>query len=212
MEIRISVFNILVASELVRGLLAGCDTYAIHVAYALRTLLVGGILVRYRSLYYELSERTLDGLALLVGAGIFVLWVVLEGHYPLFSGATSHFDPTIFGTGICLLLLSVRFVGSVFVAAFIEELFTRSFMMRYAIDPDKWAEVAIGTYTFTSFVVVTLFFGFAHFQWLPGILAGILLNLLVYKRRNIFSCVEAHGMANLLLFFYVIYTKSWFFW
>ena len=204
----------LVMGELVRGLLVGYDAYHIYVAYALRTVIVGGILVRYRSLYTELGvQRKLDILALLTGAFIFALWVGLEGHYPAFSGASSHFyDPYSFGTGMSVMLLCVRFVGSVLVAAFIEEVFTRSFLMRYIIEPERWAEVPVGTYTFTSFMVVALFFGFSHFQWLPGILAGIILNLLLYKRRILFSCVEAHAMANLLLFFYVVYTESWFFW
>ena len=205
----------LLIGELVPGLLCGYDAhYHIYAAYTLRTVIVGGILLRYRSVYTELTDRTLDGLALLTGALIFALWVGLDGHYPVFSGASSqsHFDPSLFGTGMLIILVSVRFVGSVLVAAFIEELFTRSFLMRYVIEPERWAEIPVGMYTFTSFMVVALFFGFAHVQWLPGILAGILLNLLLYKRQNIVSCVEAHAMANLLLFFYVLYTESWFFW
>ena len=202
----------LIIGELVPGLLVGYDAYHLYVAYALRTVVVGGILVRYRSLYRELNERRIDVVALLVGVLIFAWWVGLEGHYPLFFGASSHFDPSVFGTEMLIILLSVRLVGSVLVAALIEELFCRSFLIRYVIDPDKWADIPVGTYTLASFVVVVLFFGFVHFQWLPGLLTGIILNLLLYKRRNIFSCVQAHAMANLLLFFYVVYTKSWFFW
>ncbi|MGB7002767.1 MAG: hypothetical protein WBE22_12340 [Halobacteriota archaeon] len=33
------------------------------------------------------------------------------------------------------------------IAAFIEELFIRSFLLRVLTDPDKWADVPIGTYT-----------------------------------------------------------------
>lgn len=197
---------------LVSSLLAGCGDNPLYVAYTLRTLIVGGILLRYRSLYSELKERRLDLLALLAGALIFALWVGLDGHYPMFSSASSYYNPTVFGTELQIILLSVRLVGSVLVAAVIEELFVRSFLLRFLIDPDKWADVPVGTYTLGSFVVVVLFFGFAHFQWLPGILTGIILNLLLYKRKNIYSCVQAHAIANLMLFLYVIYTGSWFFW
>jgi len=202
----------IVIGELVRGLLVGYDAYHLYATYTLQTVIVGGILLRYRSLYTELNEQRFDALALLLGALIFAWWVSLEGWYPMLFGASSHFEPSVFGTGMLIFLLSLRLVGSVLVAAFIEELFCRSFLMRYVIDPDKWTDIPVGTYTLASFVVVALFFGFAHFQWLPGLLAGIILNLLLYKRRNIFSCVQAHAMANLLLFFYVVYTKSWFFW
>ena len=197
---------------LVSGLLVGYEDYHLYVAYAVRTLIVGAILLRYRSLYTELRERKLDPLALLIGLLIFALWVGLDGHYPMFSSASSHYDPTVLGTEMLIVLLCLRLVGSVLVAAFIEELFIRSFLLRVLIDPDKWADVPVGTYTLGSFIVVVLFFGFAHFQWLPGMLTGILLNLLLYKRKSIFSCVQAHAIANLMLFLYVIYTGSWFFW
>ena len=147
----------LIIGELVPGLLVGYDAYHLYVAYALRTVIVGGILLRYRSLYIELNVRRLDVMALLVGVLIFAWWVGLEGHYPLFSGASNHFDPSVFGTGMLIILLSLRLVGSVLVAAFIEELFCRSFLMRYVIDPEKWADIPVGTYTFASFVVVALF-------------------------------------------------------
>ncbi|KAF5432056.1 hypothetical protein C5S39_04465 [Candidatus Methanophagaceae archaeon] len=202
----------LVIGEIVPQLLVGYDAYHLYVAYGLRTVIVGGILLRYRSLYTELATRKFDVLALLVGVLVFILWVGLEGHYPMFSTASSHYDPTSFGSGMLIVLLSLRLIGSVLVAAFIEELFNRSFLIRYLIDPDKWADVPIGTYTFMSFAVVSLFFGFAHFRWLPGLLTAMILNLLLYQRKNIFACVQAHAMANLLLFLYVIYTESWFFW
>ncbi len=66
-----------------------------------------------------------------------------------------------------------------------------------------------GAYTFGSFVIVTLFFGFSHFRWLPGILTAILLNLLLYRTKNLSSCVVAHVTANLLLIVYVVYTRGW---
>ncbi len=202
----------LVIGEIVPGLLVGYEEYHLFVAYGLRTVIVGGILLRYRSLYTELAVRKLDVLALLVGMLIFVLWVGMEGHYPMFSTASRHYNPSIFGSGVQIVLLSLRLIGSVLVAAFIEELFNRSFLLRYIIDPERWADVPIGAYTFASFAVVALFFGIAHFRWLPGLLTGIILNLLLYKRKDIFACVQAHAMANLLLFLYVVYTESWFFW
>jgi CAAX prenyl protease-like protein len=206
-------FVIYIGTEvLVSGLLVGYVAYQLYVAYALRTLIAGGILIYYRSLYTELKERRLDLLALLAGALIFALWVCLDGRYPVFSSVSSHFDPTVFGTELLIILLCIRLVGSVLVAAFIEELFIRSFLLRVLIEREKWADVPVGTYTLGSFVVVVLFFGFAHLQWLPGILTGIILNLLLYKRKSIFSCVQAHAIANLMLFLYVIYTGSWFFW
>ncbi len=119
-----------------------------------------------------------------------------------------HYDPTIFDTTAFGFLILARFAGSVLVAPLIEELFCRSFLMRYVID-ERWQDVPIGTYTLGSFVIVTLFFGFSHFRWLPGILTAVLLNLLLYRTKNLSSCVVAHATANLLLLVYVVYTGGW---
>ncbi|MCK4459242.1 MAG: CAAX prenyl protease-related protein [Methanosarcinales archaeon] len=198
----------LVMGDLTRVILPCFEEYHICLAYCLRTIAVGYILIRYRSLYAELAERRLDGTSVLIGAIIFILWIGLEGHYPVFSSADVHYDPTIFDTATFGFLILTRFAGSVLVAPFIEELFCRSFLMRYAID-SKWQDVPIGAYTFGSFAIVTLFFGFSHFRWLPGILTAILLNLLLYRTKNLSSCVAAHATANLLLLVYVVCTGEW---
>jgi len=199
----------LVMSDLTRAILPGAfEEYHIYIAYALRTIAVGYILIRYRSLYTELARWRLDGTSVPIGVIIFLLWVGLEGLYPVFSSADVHYDPAIFDTHVFGFLILTRFAGSVLVAPLIEELFCRSFLMRYAIDA-RWQDVPIGAYTLGSFVIVTLFFGFSHFRWLPGILTAILLNLLLYRTKNLSSCVVAHATANLLLLVYVVYTGEW---
>ena len=198
----------LVMGDLTRAILPGFEDYHIYLAYCLRTVAVGCILFRYRSLYTELARWRLDGTSVLVGVVVFLLWIGLEGLYPMLSSADTHYDPTIFDTAAFGLLILMRFAGSVLVAPLIEELFCRSFLMRYAVDPE-WQDVPIGAYTFGSFVIVTLFFGFSHFRWIPGILTAVLLNLLLYRTNNLSSCVVAHATANLLLLVYVVYTGEW---
>ncbi len=199
----------LVMGDLTRAILPGAfEEYHIYITYCLRTAVVGYILVRYRSLYTELTRWRLDGGSVLIGAAIFLLWVGLDGLYPMFSSADTHYDPTIFDTAAFGFLILARFAGSVLVAPLVEELFCRSFLMRYAIDA-RWQDVPIGTYTLGSFAIVTLFFGFSHFRWLPGVLVAILLNLLLYRTKNLSSCVVAHATANLLLLMYVVYTREW---
>ena len=198
----------LVMGDLTRAILHGFEEYHIYIAYCLRTIAVGYILIRYRSLYTELARWRLDGTSVLIGVIICILWVGLEGLYPVYSSAGTHYDPTIFDTPVFGFLILARFAGSVLVAPFIEELFCRSFLMRYVIDA-RWQDVPIGAYTFGSFAIVTLFFGFSHFRWLPGILTAILLNLLLYRTKNLSSCVVAHATANLLLLAYVVYAGKW---
>ncbi|MCK4459921.1 MAG: hypothetical protein KAU52_09420, partial [Methanosarcinales archaeon] len=109
----------LVMGDLTRIVFTNFDEYHIYITYCLRTIAVGYILIRYRSLYAELAERRLDGTSILIGAIIFLLWVGLEGLYPVFSSADSHYDPTIFDTAASGFLILMRFAGSVLVAPFI---------------------------------------------------------------------------------------------
>jgi CAAX prenyl protease-like protein len=200
------------AGDLARFVFPGYEQYHIYIGYTLRTFLIGFVLWNARSMFSELSKShsIFDSTAVLFGITIFAIWVGLEGLYPQFFSAEAHYDPTIFGSALMIVLILVRFVGSVLVAPVIEELFMRSFLLRYIINP-KWEDVPIGAYTFESFAIVTLVFGFSHYRWLPGIITAILLNLLLYREKNIVSCIVAHGIANLLLLVYVIATNSWFF-
>ena len=105
----------------------------------------------------------------------------------------------------------LKLIISVVLAPVVEEVFTRFFLIRWLVEKN-WKKVKLGKYTHLSFIVTVLFFGFSHNRWLPGLITGVILNLLLYKRKNIGSCVLAHGVANLALGIYVIYTGSWHFW
>jgi uncharacterized membrane protein YcaP (DUF421 family) len=56
----------LMMGDLTRVILPGFEEYHIYITYCLRTIAVGYILIRYRSLYAELAERRLDGTSILI--------------------------------------------------------------------------------------------------------------------------------------------------
>ena len=92
-----------------------------------------------------------------------------------------------------------------------EELFWRSFFIRYLIGPD-FSKVPIGMATWPSFLLTTVLFGLEHNLFFAGIMAGIAYNLLLYYTRSISHCIIAHGLTNLLLGIYVLTTERWHFW
>lgn len=144
-----------------------------------------------------------DFFPILLGALIFFFWVLLEGFHPIL-GQTSFFPESY-------LLLISRLFSFIILTPIIEEFFTRNFLARILIS-NKWKNVPLGKFSPTSFIITALFFAFSHNRWLPGLIAGILLNYLIYKRRNMSSVILAHSTANLFLAIYVIFTKSWFLW
>jgi len=110
----------------------------IYLGYIFRTAVVGLVLFKIRTRYPELSKihRTIDPSALALGLVIFIVWVGLEGRYPAPFSPEVHYDPTIFSGPLMWLLILIRLVGSVMVAPVIEELFMRSFLIRYAVNPE----------------------------------------------------------------------------
>jgi CAAX prenyl protease-like protein len=92
-----------------------------------------------------------------------------------------------------------------------EEIFWRSFMLRYVITSD-FTSVRIGTFTLTSFLICAVLFGLEHNLLLAGIMAGAVYSLLLYWTKSIFQCVLAHAVTNLALGLYVLQTGHWQFW
>lgn len=144
-----------------------------------------------------------DTISVLIGFVIFLSWILLEGFYPIL-GTTSYAPESN-------TFLLVRIFSFVIITPIIEEFFTRNFLARILVKND-WEKVPIGKFTATSFILTALFFGFSHNRWLPGLIAGALLNYLIYKKKNMNSIILAHSTANILLAIYIIYTKSWVFW
>ena len=168
----------------------------------LRLSLLTIMLIFYRK-YYKFKLQ-FDILTVFIGIATFAAWVLLEGKYRMI-GTSSWYIPTN------NLLLFSRILTFVIIAPIIEEFFVRDFLARILVS-SSWQKVRLGTFTTPSFVITTLFFGLSHSRWLPGIIAGVLFNYLIYKKKNMDSVVTAHMIANFLLVVYILHTGSWQFW
>lgn len=103
----------------------------------------------------------------------------------------------------------VRMCGLALVVPVIEEFFLRGFLMRYFARPDWW-QVPIGTWERTGVAVVTVVAVLMH----PGeVLAALawfsLVTALLLWGKNLWDCVAAHAVTNLLLGLYVLVTGTW---
>jgi hypothetical protein len=188
-----------------------------HLWYLAKTVVVGAMLWGFRGHYVELGwSRTVADwtTGLSVGVIVLVVWVAPEETLePLRIGDGAGFDPYAFGLGTILTwaVIAVRVFGAAVVVPVMEELFWRSFLMRYLIDTD-FKSVALGAFSTFSFAVVAVAFGFEHDRWLVGIAAGVAYGGLLVWRRDLFTCVLAHGVTNLGLGLYVLRTGEWSFW
>lgn len=185
------------------------------VGYALKLVLVAILMWFCRESWRDLARPTPGSVALAVVVGLLVAlgWVGLDGHYPTFAflGTRQSFDPTTLGPAMKAAFLVVRLIGLVLIVPPIEELFYRSFLMRWIVDPN-YRKVPIGKVTPLGLAATTLVFAFSHPEWLPAILTGLAWGWLVAKTGNVTACVLSHAVANMALCFYVITTGDWKYW
>jgi CAAX prenyl protease-like protein len=156
-------------------------------------------------------------LGLAVGLGMLVtaLWVGLDGVYPVFGGVGSRaaFNPNTLPTAPKIGFLAVRLLGLVLVVPLFEELFWRSFVIRWIIDPDDFRRVPVGRVTLTAGAITATLFAVEHpAEWLPALLTGALWAWLLQRTRSVSACFVSHAVANLGLGIYVLATGQWKFW
>ncbi|MFN3193464.1 MAG: CAAX prenyl protease-related protein [Aureliella sp.] len=107
--------------------------------------------------------------------------------------------------------VAVRLFGIAVLVPIAEELFWRGFLLRWLIDTE-WQKVKLGEYSFQSCAIVTLMFTAAHQEWFAAATYCLLINGLLYWRKDLWQCVVAHGVSNALLVAYILWTKEWWLW
>jgi CAAX prenyl protease-like protein len=199
--------------------------------YLAKVVVVGGLLWTFRRAYTEIQVRWHPTLLVpvAVGVGVIVVWVGLDPYYPqtlrewqVFTNGgvrrfehaeklAGAFNPFAGGMLPGPMAVVVRILGAVGVVPIFEELFWRSWFMRFLIR-DDFRSVPLGSFTWMSFGVTAGVFGMTHHEWLAGILCGVAFGWLVVWRRDLFPCIVAHAVANAALAGYVLATGSWQFW
>jgi CAAX prenyl protease-like protein len=178
--------------------------------YPATTIVVGLSLFYFRDTWREEIRFSMDWLALLCGVFVFVIWVLPDGFYPQIG--QSQFNPYEYADGQGVyFVIGFRMIGAALVVPLMEELFWRSFALRFMIS-SHFKSVPLGHFSWFSFLIVSIAFGFEHHQWLPGILAGLVYAGVLYRSRNLFSPILSHSVTNLLLAIYVLFTGKWEFW
>jgi uncharacterized protein len=108
--------------------------------------------------------------------------------------------------------LAIRFIGLALIVPIIEEFFLRGFLMRFVVR-ENWWTVPFGTLTPAAAVIGTAVPMLMH----PGELLAAavwfsLVTWLMFRTKNIWDCVAAHAVTNLLLGIYVVTQHQWQLW
>ena len=181
--------------------------------YALKTGVVLGLLLYWRRHYTELAGFALAAraiaLALLTGTVVFLLWIQLDASW-MSIGKADGFDPRDDGR-IDWRLVLLRIAGAALVVPVMEELFWRSFLLRW-IDAADFLARAPRLASARAFVVSVLLFGIEHHLWLAGMVAGAAYTLLYMHSGSLWSPILAHGVTNGVLGVWIISGGYWNYW
>ena len=187
------------------------------IAYAVKLSIVAVLAWYYRGTWNDFRPRPnaiAIALGIMTGLLVCVGWVGLDGHYPTFKflgGSRSAFDPFLLEPAWRWAFICVRLLGLVVLVPVFEELFWRSFLLRWLID-NEFTRVPIGKVTLMAGAVTSVLFSLAHPEWLPALLTGALWALLLWWTKSLSACLISHATANLALGVYVIVTHNWKFW
>lgn len=183
--------------------------------YALRAGAALLVMAAYARAYVELADaRTVSGRewaqAAALGAAVFVAWIALD--QPWAGGsAGAGFDATAGDGRIDWALVALRLAGAVAVVPLMEELFWRSFILRWIARRDFLNQVPAEA-GLRALIVSALVFGVEHELWLAGIVAGLAYGFLYMRSGSLWLAVAAHATTNLLLGIWVVVTGNWRLW
>jgi uncharacterized protein len=199
--------------------------------YAAQVLPVAVLLAVWWRHFDELSLASAPtaaewGLAVGVGLTVFGLWITLDAPWMTLTawtgdtvGAAPSFVPTGPDGELLWGLIAIRIAGAALLVPVMEELFWRSFLMRWVqagepgdrgaasfrqVDPRR---VGLRAVALTTFV-----FMLAHTLWLAAIVAGVAYAWLYIRTGKLWVAVISHAVTNAALGAWVVATRSWSFW
>ncbi|QOJ22555.1 MAG: CAAX prenyl protease-related protein [Gammaproteobacteria bacterium] len=192
----------------------GWEPNELRMLYAVKIAVVAGLLWVMRSAYSELRWPSGAGLrlwvaALAAGVVVFIAWINLTADW-MVMGESVGFDPRENGE-IDWFLVTVRIIGAALVVPVMEELFWRSFLMRWIENPNFLA-VNPAHVGFKALCIAAALFALAHSLWLAGLFAGVVYGLLYVRSGTLWAPILAHAITNGILGVWIVITGNWGFW
>lgn len=182
--------------------------------YPLKIVLVVGVLATFRLSYSELRgfKFSFGDAVLSLGAGliVFAVWVGMDIPWGVIGELGAGYDPRVEGR-VDWLLAGFRLAGAALVVPLMEELFWRSFLMRW-VDKSDFRSVSPAAVSLNAVLISSVVFGFEHQQWLAGIFAGLVYAWLYRRSGHLNYAIFAHAVTNGALGVWVLTSGQWSYW
>ncbi|TWU59878.1 CAAX amino terminal protease self- immunity [Rubripirellula tenax] len=149
----------------------------------------------------------------LLGIVLAAMWMAPYVMFPSLrpESGDGEFDPMMAGVALWPVVFGVRMIGYAMVTPWMEELFMRSFVMRYAEvlrnepstgDPsdstDDFRKIPLAHFTWVSFLGVVGVFLATHqmWEWIVMLPWAVATNLWFYYRKSLFALIVVHAATN----------------
>ena len=188
-------------------------------AYIARAAIAGFLLIAFRRYYTRISWKYW-WLGIIAGVLGIVQWIgmdsLLQWAVPsLFAlDHKAAFNPfEYFATSSAAWSwTAIRIASASLVVPFMEELFWRDYLWRRLDAPNDFKLSTVGVKNWTAVVAVSAAFAFVHVQMPTAFVWGLMVAALLIYTRSLGACIIMHGVTNLLLAGYVLWTKEWAWW
>jgi hypothetical protein len=184
--------------------------------YGLNLLVVGGLLLAWWREWGELARQNAPDVrqvlaAIGIGLVVFVLWIHLDAPWMQVGEPAAVFRPVDSQGQLLWPLIVVRWLGATLLVPVMEELFWRSFLMRWLQAPvfESLPPQQVGP---KAVLLSTFVFVLAHPLWLAATVAGLAYALLYRQTGKLWTAVIAHAVTNGALGLWVVATGVWQFW
>lgn len=183
-------------------------------SYVIRIGVVSALLIYFWRDYIELKSKPVPAdflYAAIAGGIVFMIWIF---PYPdwLGGGDQSLFNPYAGESDLSAWVwASMRLTGAALIVPVMEELFWRSYVMRW-FDKADFLSVSPARVSGYAYVGSACLFALEHHLWLAGLIAGLVYGELYKTYKNLWVPIAAHAVTNGLLGGWVLWSHQWSYW
>ncbi len=167
--------------------------------YVVQLGTVSALLLALWARYGELRDSSITArhamLGVAFGLVVYVLWIALDQPWATFGSARP------VGNAFAqhaLAFAVVRMIGVAFIVPIMEELFWRSFLMRW-IERQDFLAVAPAAVGIRALLIASVLFALEHHAIVAGVVAGLVYGELYRRTGNLWVVILAHTTTNAVL-------------
>ena len=147
-----------------------------------------------------------------VGIAVFATWIAFDRGWAAIESSRAGFVPLQSDGRIDLTLAALRLAGLGFVVPIMEELFWRSFLLRWMESPRDFVTLDPRRVGMTPFLIGSVLFASEHALWFAGLVAGVSYTFVYMRSRNLWAAILSHAITNTTLGAWILATDNWRFW